>query len=110
MKHCHSMDKLTAFASQLTSIFERCVTSGTMTLAYFMIDGRIDYCNVFYMKLLQPVFRNNSACTTLWLMQSLTGDVFSICQTLKPVIAPLHWLLVDYRVQFKIAVTTFKKC
>ena len=55
------------------------------------------------MKLLQQIFTNYSECKTLWSVQSQRRNVH-----VKHVLASLHWLPVEYRVQFKIAVTTFK--
>jgi len=55
---------------------------------------------LFCMESPQQTFTNYSECRTLWLVQSLTRDAH--------VLASLHWLLADYRAQYKLAVTTFQ--
>ena len=75
------------------------------TMAWPMIDGRLDYCNSLLYRTsaaninkLQRV-QNSAACT---MTKSNRFDHIT------SVLAELHWLLMQYRIQFKIAVTTFK--
>ena len=70
-----------------------------------MIDDRLDYCNGLLF----------GTCTAnvhklLRVQNSMARAVTHSRRNVqvKHVLASLHWLPVEYRVQFKIAVTTFK--
>ena len=70
-----------------------------------MIDGRLDYCNsVLYRTSLVNINKlqrvQNSAARIV--TKSSRFDHIT------PVLAELHWLPIQYRIQFKIAVTAFK--
>ena len=70
-----------------------------------MIDGRQDYCN----GLLQGTFAANIHKLQR-VQNSMARAVTNLRRNVhvKHVLASLHWLPLEHRVQFKIAVTTFK--
>src|SRR5260221_7542046 len=69
------------------------------------VDGRLDYCNsVLYLT-------SASNINKLQRVQNSTARIVTRSTRfdhITPVLADLHWLPVKYRIQFKIAVTTFK--
>ena len=75
------------------------------TIACSMIDGRLDYCNsVLY----QTSAANINKLQRVQNSAARTVTKSSRFNHITPVLAGLHWLPIQYRIQFKIAVTTFK--
>ena len=75
------------------------------SIACSMIDSRLDYCN----GLLYGISASN--INKLQRVQNSMARAITNKRRnehVKHVLASLHWLPIEYRVQFKIAVTTFK--
>ena len=75
------------------------------TVIHATVTSRLDYCNSLYaglpLKLTQKLQRVQNAAARL-LTGSLPRD------HIHPVLYQLHWLLVEYRIRFKVLVLTFK--
>jgi hypothetical protein len=70
-----------------------------------MIAGRLDYCNsVLY----QASAANINKLQRVQNSAARTATKSSRFVHITSVLAGLHWLPIQYRIQFKIAVTTFK--
>ena len=75
------------------------------TIACSMIAGRLDYCNsVLY----QASAANINKLQRVQNSAARTVTKSSRFDHITSVLAGLHWLPIQYRIQFKIAVTTFK--
>jgi hypothetical protein len=75
------------------------------TIACSMIGGRLDHCNsvLYHMSV--------SNIKKLQLVQNSIARIFTgwrLSNHITPVLADLHWLPVQYRIQCKLAVITFK--
>ena len=70
-----------------------------------MVQGRLDYCNaVLYATSAAKLHKLQRIQNSL--ARIVTGTYKH--EHITPVLAKLHWLPVYYRIQFKIAVITFK--
>jgi len=75
------------------------------TIAHSMVEGRLDYCNaVLYGTSASNISKLQRVQNSM--ARVVTGS--ARYANITPVLADLHWLPVEYRIQFKIAVTTFK--
>ena len=75
------------------------------TLAASFILSRLDYCNALYKNL------NKYQIEQIQKLQNFAAKVVlskSIYEHVTPCLIELHWLLVYYRIDYKIAVLTFK--
>ncbi|KAF7667853.1 hypothetical protein LDENG_00040620 [Lucifuga dentata] len=73
--------------------------------SYVFSSSRLDYCNSLFTSL------NKSLLGKQQLVQNATAKL--LCRTshrtsISPVVAPLHWLPVKYRIDFKILLFTYK--
>ena len=70
-----------------------------------MIDGRLDYCN-------SVLYRTSASnINRLQRVQNSVARIITrrrLSDHITPVLADLHWLPVQYRIQYKLAVITFK--
>ena len=82
-------------------------TEDAKTVATAIVSSRLDYCNSVSYGTLQTNLSFSVSKTP-----SLIGPIQSYqlhrCQHISPVLAELHWLLVAARIEFKVALTTFK--
>jgi hypothetical protein len=75
------------------------------TIACSMIGGRLDYCNsVLYRTSVSNIKKLQRVQNSI--ARIITGRRLS--DHITPVLADLHWLPVQYRIQYKLAVITFK--
>ena len=75
------------------------------TIASSMVNGRLDYCNLVLHRM------PSSNINKLQWVQSSVARIITrqwLSDHITPVLADLHWLPVQYRIQYKFAVLTFK--
>lgn len=75
------------------------------TLSASFILSRLDYCNALYKNL------NKYQIEQLQKLQNFAAKVVmskTLCDHVTPCLIELHWLPVSYRIDYKIAVLTFK--
>ena len=105
-EHVDSICKTSNFHLRALRHIRKHISEATAkTIACSMIDGRLDYCNsVLYRTSLVNINQlqrvQNSAARIV--TKSSRSDHIT------PVLAELHRLPIQYRIQFKIAVTAFK--
>ena len=75
-------------------------------LANALVSSRLDFCNSLYYGL--PQHRIYSLQRVQNLIARLTDPGTGYRDHMTPVLKRLHWLPVQQRIEFKIAVTTFK--
>jgi len=70
-----------------------------------MVNGRLDYCNSLLHR------TSSSNINKLLRVQNSVARIITrppLSDHITPVLADLHWLPVQYRIQYKLAVLTFK--
>ena len=73
--------------------------NSTRRLVHALVMGRVDYCN----SLLYGLRRNN-----INKLQRLKNMAARLIINTPPVLRPLHWLLISFRIKFKVILITFK--
>ena len=88
------------------SYYRRFLTSSaTKTLIHAYVTSRLDYCNgLLYGLPKESINRLQSVLNTAARLVTLTRKYDSIT----PVLVELHWLPVEFRIQFKIILQVFK--
>jgi hypothetical protein len=75
------------------------------TIACSMVNGRLDYCNSLLHR------TSSSNINKLQRVQNSVARIITrrrLSDHITPVLADLHWLQVQYRYQYKLAIITFK--
>jgi len=75
------------------------------TIACSMVNGRLDYCNSLFHSM------SSSNINKLQRVQNSVAHIITrrrLSDHITPVLADLHSLPVQYRIQYKLAVITFK--
>ena len=80
-------------------------SSATKTLIHAYVTSRLDYCNgLLYGLPKESINRLQSVLNTAARLVTLTGKYDNIT----PVLRELHWLPVEFRIQYKINLQVFK--
>ena len=82
------------------------------TLIHAFVSSRLDYCNSLLYGLSQvqidKIQRVQNAATRL-ILSNLSFAIYSKNPRIRtPVLSQLHWLLIKFRIEFKILLMTFK--
>jgi len=107
MAWCRSVNMWITSASRLTSTSRRCATFGdaAKTSACSMVNGWLDYCNSLLHR------TSSSNINKLQRVQNSVARIITrrrLSDHITPVLADLHWLPVQYRIQYKLAAIKFK--
>jgi hypothetical protein len=70
------------------------------TLGAVVVSSRLDYCNALLYGLSSPTSDDCSGCSKVWPVSSPMN--------VTPILHDLHWLPVDARVNYKVALLTNK--
>ena len=80
-------------------------TTDLETVTHAFISSRLDYCNSLYSAI------NKKAISRLQMVQNSAARLLTNTRKrdhITPVLASLHWLPVNFRIDFKILLITFK--
>ncbi len=75
------------------------------TVIHAFISSRLDYCNSLYLGL------SKNLLSRLQLVQNAAARLLTGTRkwsSISPVLAALHWLPVDFRIQYKVLIMVFK--
>jgi len=105
-EHVNSMCQSSHFHLRALRHIRKLVSEETaMTVASAMVQGRLDYCNsVLHLTSAANIRKLQRIQNSL--ARIVTGTRRS--DHITPVLARLHWLPIESRVQFKLAVITYK--
>ena len=105
-EHVNSLCKSAYFHTRALSHIRKCVPENVaQSIASSMVSARLDYCNsVLYGTSKSNIQKLQHVQNTL--ARIVTGTKRT--EHITPVLARLHWLPLTMRIEYKLALTTFK--